>query len=289
LIAGHGNFHVVPIDLTGMQYVRQGCFDYVWNCCQEFLLGRRLITDPFAYIITSVLDGDDAWHRGTVALVRDQAVAEMPEMLAAEARNFTWIRHTGGMYLSFPDGLEWYAHPDVVVPMHRPFHSMSTFVAARFSSGISACSSRHSAWPSYANVLAFKSITPEASRPMWVYVRHDRTEVPWDIPVRLSDPDSAKILHEQFGINFEKVENWRRNHLPKNGADAGGNHSGMWGTEQLDCYFRISALNRQIAVLEREAELSRLDEDGLALLARQNALRAELQHLFNIQANANFG
>ena len=86
IINGHTNFHVVPIDLTALWMVRQGCFDYVWDCCQDYLLAHRIITDPFEYIITSVLDADDAWHRGTVAFVQERVLAEMPEFLALPRR-----------------------------------------------------------------------------------------------------------------------------------------------------------------------------------------------------------
>src|SRR5580698_7048852 len=238
IIGGHPNFHVVPIDLLDMRRVRHGCFDYVWDCCQEYLLANRLITDPFGYIVTSVLDGDDALRRDTVALVRERAAAEMPEFLEAERKYFTWRRHTGGMCLTFPDGLQWFAHPDVVQPMHCPFHSMSVFVAARFSSGISACSSRHSAWPWYCRVLEFRTVVVKTEGPMWVYVRHDRSEVPWDSEGQRSGPACMEDLHRNFAIDFAKVEQWRGDRALRTASDDDSiplQHSGMWAKEQLDC------------------------------------------------------
>jgi Putative rhamnosyl transferase len=291
IIGGHPNFHVVPIDLLDMRRVRHGCFDYVWDCCQEYLLANRLIADPFGYIVTSVLDGDDALHRDTVALVRERAAAEMPEFLEAERKYFTWRRHTGGMCLTFPDGLQWFAHPDVVQPMHCPFHSMSVFVAARFSSGISACSSRHSAWPSYCEVLGFKVVAAEAGRPMWVYVRHDRNEVPWQAEHSGSDQGCAEILHGEFAIDFEKMEQWRRNRQLRTVPAADSvplSHDGMWAKEQLDTYFRITAFNRQIAALEHEDEGGRLDAAGQALLEKQRALRETLRGIYREQALSMF-
>jgi Putative rhamnosyl transferase len=291
IIDGRPNFHVVPIDLLDMRHVRHGCFDYVWDCCQEYLLANRLIADPFGYIVTSVLDGDDALHRDTVAQVQERAAAEMPEFLEAERKAFTWRRHTGGMCLTFPDGLQWFAHPDAVQPMHCPFHSMSVFVAARFSSGISACSSRHSAWPSYCEVLGFKVVVAEAGRPMWVYVRHDRTAVPWQVKDQTSDQASTELLHREFGIDFDKMERWRNDReLRRALADDAAplSHSGTWVKEQLDCYFRITALNRQIQALERKAMRDGLDAAGHALLAQQRALCETLRNVYHEQAHAIF-
>jgi hypothetical protein len=288
IIDGHPNFHVVPINLEEMQSVHQGCFDYVWDCCQDYILGHRLIVDPFEYVVTSVLDGDDAWHRETVSTVRDRVKAEIPGFLAAEPTRRTWFRHSGGMLLTFADGLMWYAQADVVVPMQRRVMSMSVFVAARFSSGISACSSRHNGWPSYCDVVVFKNVT-ETGEPMWVYVRHDRTESPWEVEQKSSDPKDIEVLHKNFGIDFRKVNEWRENsdfRVSRN--NTGDTHPGMWGTEQLDCYFRITVLNKQIAALERRAGREGPDAAARPLIEEQRALRDELRRLFRQQAQSIF-
>ena len=291
IVGDRQNFHVVPLNLIEMNSVRQGCFDYVWDRCQDYLLANRLVTDPFDYIITSVLDGDDAWHRETVAIVHERVAAEIPELLASEQRKMTWVRHSGGMCLTFADGLKWFVEPDVVVPMHFPFNSMSIFVAARFSSGVSACSSRHTQWRRYHRVLDFKSIVHESDKAMWAYVRHDRTEVPWEVGDMTSDLASAALLRSDFGIDFEKVERWRANRdlraLPLSDADP-HRHPGMAGTEQLDCYFRITALNRQISILEREASHADPQAPVHPLLAQQRAARDRLIRIFLEQAQSNF-
>lgn len=285
IVGDHPNFHIVPIDLLNMYQVRQGCFDYVWERCQEYLLAKRLITDPFGYITTSVLDADDAWHRDIVALVRERSAAALPDLLAEERNDRHWCRHTGGMCVTFPDGLRWFAHPDVVIPLHRPFIGMSIFVTTRFSSGISACSSRHLAWPAYCEVLGFKVVTAEAGKPSWVNIRHDYTEVPWDAQGLRSDPKSNELLHAEFGVDFAKMNEWRASRSAH--ADDPSvplSHGGIWAMEQLDCYFRITALNRQIAALEREAASGDLDEAGLALLQSQRTLRETLQNVYRDQA-----
>ena len=292
LLAESNNIHIVPIDLTAMQQVRQGCFDYVWEECQDYLLGRRLLVDPFEYVITSVIDGDDAWHRETVAYVQARMSAELPALRVAEQERVTWIRHTGGVCLSFPDGLKWFAHANVAEPMHYPFLSMSVFVLARFSSGISACSSRHSQWPSYCNVLGFKALSCEPGRPMWTYVRHDRTEVPWETGDDTPQSDLALLdrLHADFGIDLAKVAQWRaERELRVEPASAETiQHPGMAGTEQLDCYFRITALNRQIEILERNIVQSGGDIQSDELLARQRFARDALVAKFREQAQTLF-
>jgi hypothetical protein len=289
IVGRQRNIHIVPINLLDMRHVRQGCFDYVWECCQDYLLAKRLVTDPFSYITTSVLDGDDAWHRDTVALVRQHSTAELPELLATEQNDRHWRRHTGGMCLTFPDGLRWFAHSDVVRPLHRPYIGISIFITTRFSSGISACSSRHLAWPAYCEVLGFKAVTAEAGRPLWVNVRHDLAETSWDTEGLISDRKSSDILRREFDIDFAKMDQWRDiRHLHRMAAGPAvpPHHAGIRAMEQLDCYFRITALNRQIAALEREAASGNLDEAGAALLQSQRALRETLQRVYRDQAQS---
>lgn len=288
IVDGRRNFHIVPIDLTRMSQVRQGCFDYVWDCCQDYLLQHGLITDPFAYVITSVLDGDDAWHRETVAAVGAQLSSQVPRFLLEEKSRPTWIRHTCGMSLTYVHGLQWFAREDVVEQLYHQCHSMSVFLVARFSAGISACSSRHAKWPSYCDVLAFdfKEVSSPA-HPKWVYVRHDRSEIGWDAQGRKTDhPSSVERLHADFGIDFDKVAQWRSTMRPSGTSRSGvpANHAGMIGTEQLDCYFRITALNRQIECLERGAAGAGHDAGRQPLLASQRAKREELLSVYRRQA-----
>jgi hypothetical protein len=291
IVGGRGNFHLVPIDLTAMQQVHQGCFDYIWDRCQDYLLASRIIEDPFEYVITSVLDADDALHRETVAVVQERMAAEMLAFLASERRNMTWTRHSGGACLTFPNGLRWFAHADVTTPLHYPHLGMSLFVAARFSSGVSACSSRHTQWASYCNVVDFKDIKCEQATPMWVYVRHDRSEVSWDVKDDESDPQSVRQLHADFGIDFDKIRRWRGNHelrALRTSDNIPRSHAGMAGTEQLDCYFRISALNRQISILERGASNAGANAAPDQLLASQRRARDELVGRFHEQALSHF-
>ena len=65
IIANAPNLHIVELDLTNLQQVRHGSWDFVWDHCQDYIIEQNLLSDPFEYIITSILDDDDAWHRGT--------------------------------------------------------------------------------------------------------------------------------------------------------------------------------------------------------------------------------
>jgi hypothetical protein len=132
----------------------------------------------------------------------------------------------------------------------------------------------------------FKTVIAETSYPMWVYVRHDRSESPWQASGKSSDQQRMGQLHRDFGIDFDKVEQWRSAQASGD-TTANTTHAGMWGTEQLDCYYRITALNRQIDALERAAAQSG-SENTDTLLASQRSLKDELQRQFCERAMGHF-
>lgn len=276
IIGGAGNFHIVPLDLTNMAQVRHGCWDFVWDRCQDYVIEHRLLTDPFEYVITCGIDGDDAWHRETVELVHRYSDPELPRLIAEESKSPAVVRHTRGQALTFPRGLRWFVESDAVQPLEYEFLGMSAFVMARFSSGISALSSRHSAWPTMANVTLFEQKKAEQDRPMWIYVRHDRAQMDWQVEPAASDAGCLRALHADFGIDFAKVETWRANQALRRRETGPDRHRGLSGAEQLDCYFRITALNRQIAVLEAKQRRQGLDYDDELLVLRQREARLRL-------------
>jgi Putative rhamnosyl transferase len=285
IVAAAANFHIVTLDVTELRHVRHGSWDFVWDRCQDYLLAEHLVADPFEYVITSILDDDDAWHRDTVALVNRLLTPELPRLIGAEPHSLANYRHTSGRVLTFPLGLKWFAENDVVQSFEREFLGTSVFLLARFSSGLSALSSRHPAWPAMAHVAVFETVRAEPRRPMWVYVRHGQAETEWRTPT-VQHPESAPgvgvsgppgearsiaALYADFGIDFAKVAAWRAAHpAPPEG------HAGFLAREQLDCCFRIAALNRQLDALARkqaEAGLNRADE---TLLLQQQRLRLDL-------------
>ncbi|HML09555.1 MAG TPA: glycosyltransferase [Stellaceae bacterium] len=274
-------FHLVPIDLEHLPTVRYGSAQHIWDCCLNYLFARRLVTNPFDYIATAMIDADDAWHIDTLRIVDDRFCAALPEVLRVEERTPGFLKHTSGMVLNAPRGLQWYAQADIVVPSELRFQSMSVFVLARLSSGIASHSSRHRAWDNYSRVLDFpvEDIFPD--RPMWVYARHDRAEQPWSTAGSVSDLAAAEELRGNFGIDFEKVASWRAERegegVPNDGRP--GAYPPYPLGVQIDTYFRITALNQQISALSERlrdaidvAEITGIE----VLLRQQRDLREQL-------------
>ncbi len=254
IIGGSGNIHVVPIDLTNIDHVRHGCFEHVWRCCQDYIIERRLLTEPFDYVLTSTIDGDDAWHCDMVKLVQQQSAPELARLVTDESTRSAVLRHTCGQVLTFPRGLEWFAESDDVRPLEEAFIGMSIFVVARFSSGVSVLSSRHLGWPAMAHALMFEIKLATPDHPMWVYVRHDRTQTDWKLDVAETDTACTAALHSDFGIDFAKVQVLRAKNASTRNDTSPRLHRGLSSREQHDCYFRIAALNRQIAVLNHKQQ-----------------------------------
>jgi hypothetical protein len=253
LLSPYPNCHLVPIDVTQLLHVRQGCFDWVWDHCQEFILEGGFLDDPCDYIITSVIDADDAWHQDVVSTVNRFMTEWLPRVCVGEEQRGTWLRHTFGMATTFPRGYKWFVKANALEPVQYPFMSMAVFVTARFSSGISACSSRHRAWPSYCDVLAFEILEIEQDRPMWIYARHDLTTQPWDASAAVPmDSSMSDQLCQDFGIDGQKVQRWCEKYDRKSASDAPPHaHKGCDASAQYDRVFRIAALNRQIEALKR--------------------------------------
>jgi hypothetical protein len=252
LLRPHANLHLVAIDVTRVTHVRQGCFDWVWDRCQDFILEFGLLDEPSDYVITSVIDADDAWHRDMISTVNAFMSERLPPLRVGEERRGTWLRHTSGIAATFPLGNTWFITANAMEPMNFPFMSMAVFIAARFSSGISACSSRHRGWPSYCEVLAFEVAQIERDQPMWIYSRHDLSTQPWDVGMLAPvDPCVSEQLYDDFGIDRHKIEHWREQYYPAHGTTALPTaHAGCDISEQYDRVFRIAALNRQIEALK---------------------------------------
>jgi hypothetical protein len=276
IVGGERNLHVVPLDLTNLRHVRHGCFDHVWHRCQDYIIEHRLLADPSEYIITSSIDADDAWHRNIVALAHEQSEPELARLVGDERGRSAVVRHTCGQVLTFPRGLRWFAEADVVQPFEYEFLGMSIFVLARFSSGISVLASRHSAWSAMAHALMFDVKKAEVDRPMWVYVRHDRTQVDWRVEASEDDAGCKQALQRDFGIDFAKVAAWRTNGALRRAADQTDRHGGLSSREQHDCIFQIASLNRQIAVLQQKQQRDGLDDGDEQLMLQQRQARLKL-------------
>jgi Putative rhamnosyl transferase len=253
LLDARANCFLVPIDLTSLVPVRVGCFDWVWDRCQDFILERGLIDDPYDYIISSILDADDAWRRDVVSSINRLFSQHASKMHSMENDRTTWIRHSSGMAVTFPRGYQWYIAANKLEVLTMEFHSMAVFVAARFSSGVSACSSRHSQWREYAKVLDFDVGIEESDRPMWVYARHNEGVVPWMILQGMHiDADLKHELFNDFGIDMERVQQWCLTYpASSKSAYLGQRVTGA----QYDRIFRIAGLNRKLRALKQRLDL----------------------------------
>jgi hypothetical protein len=275
LLDGRSNFHVVPIDVTRLIQVHVGCFDWVWDHCQDFILQASLIDDSRDYVITSVLDADDAWHHDVVSIVNGQFMQSLSRLRAAEKDRTTWVRHSAGMAMTFPRGYQWYIAANKLDVLVMEFHSMAVFVTARFSSGISACSSRHSQWREYSKVLQFDVGTEALERPMWVYTRHHEGVVPWNTSQAMQvDVRLENDLSTTFGIDMEKIRRWR-SACP---TSANSMFPGQRTTaEQYDRIFRIAGFNRKLRALKHRIDAKNSDLTSLTdEIKRCEAERARL-------------
>jgi hypothetical protein len=281
ILARRPNFHVVPTDVTRMTHMHLGGHDWIYEPCRRYILEHALVTDPFDYIITSVIDADDAWHRGFVAAVNEFFAPRVPALIAEEARRGPHLQHSAGAVLTFPYGLQWFATTNAIAPMRFPFHSTSVSVAVRFSSGVSALSCRHARWPSQGDLLRFDVFEREPDRPMWVYVRQPRSDVGWDARAEpAADDATLGELTRTFGIDLARVDAWRSGVAARAGGQPPGVHPHQPVGARYERFFRLTALNQQIAALEgrlQGAGAETRDAGPLAeLLARQRAVRDQL-------------
>jgi hypothetical protein len=248
LLAKRPNCFLVPIDVTQLINVRTGGFDWVWDHCQDFILKNGLIENPHDYIISSILDADNAWHRDVVAKINSISAERLPELLLKEkgGGRTPWTCHSAGMIATFTNGYQWEFAANAIKEVKFPFHSMAVFVTSRFSSGISACSSRHSEWPEYSEVVQFEVGVPNTDSQMWIYGRHDEAAVSWSSSPSIPISGALeKELSATFGVDIGRVRQWCLAYPAGQRLE----HSGQHARQQHDLIFRIAALNRKIRAL----------------------------------------
>ena len=210
LTLGRTNVRLVRLDVKEILNPQIGGFSYVWEACQSAILENSLIESEQDYIITSVLDADDAWHMQTVQFVRANMERMVPDIQQSESGKNTWCRHSGGFVATFPKGLGWLMQSNQYYNITFSFHSMSVFVLSRFSSNISACSSRHAKWQSYAEVVDFRVGIIEDTPPMWVYSRHDEAVLSWQLDEKflLMTQPMKHQFKQTFGIDIDRYDEW---------------------------------------------------------------------------------
>ncbi len=275
IVAGQPNFYLVDIDVTRLTSMRLGGHDWIYQPCREFMIRHGLITDPSEYIVTSAIDADDAWRRDHVSLVNTIMAGNVDRLRnSEETRNKSHVRHSAGLGLTFPTGLKWFPYTNHAVPMQESFTSMSVSVLARFSSGVSAWSSRHMMWPQLLEILSFERMDHATKNPMWLHVRHDLTTRPWDIRHLGRKNEIARAdVQRAFGLNLEKFD---RCYSFRDLADP-KQHEWRPSMYQYARIFKLSGLNYQIECLEKEQAARPVRADKLThLIERQKAERDSL-------------
>ena len=251
LISGCKNYHCVPIDLKSIYKVRLGCFDWVWEACETFIFANQLIRQSDEYVITSIIDADDAWNRETIEVVNRTAIEKLPEVSGRGANRGTWLRHSVGVTITFLDGYVWFISTQRIWPLKDEFRSMSVFVVARLSSGISACSCRHTQWRKYSEILDFEVMSLPAKVPMWIYSRHDEAVESWNAAQGMQMPASFRErLETLFGVDWKKLDKWLLDYPPAHQTTKQFNFS---AAQQYDVMFQIAAKNREIRSLKESA------------------------------------
>lgn len=276
ILAHRTNYHVVVIDLTALRHLRLGGFDWVFDHCRDYILAHELVPDPTDYVITSLIDADDAWHCDTIANINAHFAARMEQFRAREPTRANTIRHSSGMIASYSRGLQWYLPTNAATVGQIHFLGTSIFLSARLSCGISAVSIRHHQWPAFAQAMGFAIDELASDDPMWIYVRHDRNSKSWDAgDARPLAAAMTELFERRFGIDMERVQRLRTD----SPADKQNitTHIGRSFGSHVDRLYRLAAINRQIDALERRAEA--MDASNQAnralcdLLARRKAER----------------
>lgn len=238
-IDGMSNAHVVNIDTASLTSMRLGSFDWVSPKLRSYVLGRGIIVDPTDYYLSSLIDDDDAWHKETVSLMRVEAERARTDLESRDRRPWVLNHHSSGAVLNYTRGINWYPHHDVAELSDRPFQSMSIFVVTKFSSGISACSCRHTLWPDFARIMDFDAREIKLDQPMWVYLRHADTLGEWKQPAQ-----SIVWNPQDFGIDLSAIERWRSMYSR---ATEGTNDFNS--LDQYNRQYQLTALNEQLAAL----------------------------------------
>ena len=266
----HSNIHIIPIDVTNLTRVQSGCFDWIWDKCQDFILENNFLDNLNEYIITSILDADDAWHQSVVASIEDLALNNLESLEKSESARTTWIRHSSGLLLTIPSGYALFLHTNKYEAMNFPFHSMAIFVVTRFSSGISACSSRHTKWPAFAEIADFEIAIWSKAPPMWIYSRHNEGVVPWSESNGIHIEDTMKNeLKLLFGIDTSLLTDWNNNYVVGQISE----YSGKKAAEQYNLIFKITYFNKAISALSdctsnRDLEIKSLNKKREILISQ---------------------
>jgi hypothetical protein len=280
--------HLVTLDTRDQPRMVHGGFSGIYERCQQYLLARGLIEDPTDYVITSLIDDDDAWNRNVVSRIDRHVEEHSARLCATESdsnRGFL-IRHSVGLFMTFTNGILWDVASNRFQQVKQHPHSMSVFVFARFSSNVAACSVRHGSWHNYTSCVGFEShVIDEADvegQPMWIYLRHPRaiSQIPGPSTGDLVDVSMLERFRSFFAIDTVALAEYKKSIETK-----GEHHSGSPDEakfELLDLQFRIAAYRKQIECLSTELinwPVQGLTEEFLRLQYLKNSAVEKLSGL----------
>lgn len=267
LIDAFANIHLIKLHIDELVDMQIGGFGYIWTACQTHILKHNLLRDVSEFMVTSILDADDAIHKDTIELVSLNMTNLIADVERSELKKSTWCRHSGGLVTTFPRGYGWLMHSNQYYDISYDFHSMSVFVLSRFSSNISACSSRHSKWKHFAEVVDFQIGRYEKTPQMWIYARHDEAVIPWqsDQKLKIIDVDKKNEFSKLFGVNLDKYQNWFTQNQK-------ASYAGKSAGERYDAMFKIAALNKKIHILSEEPPSDSLQNEIDDLNQHRNEL-----------------
>lgn len=277
--------HLVTLDTRDQPRMVHGGFSGVYERCQQYLLARGLIEDPTDYVITSLIDDDDAWNRNVVSRVDRHVDEHAPRLCATEAdskRGFL-VRHSVGLFMTFTNGILWDVASDRYQQVKQHPHSMSVFVFARFSSNVAACSVRHGSWHNYTTCVGFEShVIDEAdveAEPMWIYLRHPRaiSQIPGPATGDSVDASVLDTLRAFFAIDTVAFIDYKKRIEAKGELHSGSPDESKF--ELLDLQFRIAAYRKQIECLSVKLTNWPIQEFGGEFLRLQCLKKSALNNL----------
>lgn len=133
-------------------------------------LGRNnFFSSPEEYYISAMIDCDDAWHKSTVGEVHNIMSDQLRLVVGDESNSPYLTSPSGGIVLTFKNGLYFCEDRKLFFQAQKEFSSMSVFVMSKVLSGISCHTARHLQWENFYKVAGFRKISCSTKKPMWIY------------------------------------------------------------------------------------------------------------------------
>ncbi len=118
--------HLVRVDPAAFSGMVQGGFSWIWNACRDYVLTQGIVEDVSKFVITSIIDDDDAWRGSVVRRVDAHVVSKSDELQrqSTDYRRGYLVRHTTGLLMTFRHGLIFDQDLRRLQPIEYLAHSM---------------------------------------------------------------------------------------------------------------------------------------------------------------------